>query len=98
MKGTTGEQREVANLRSVRAAAATSSDAELGGPASQVDTVSGRRVQMGRQTLVALRLVFSDIVLACLIWYVASILQGAWGRAELSDIAIVGNVANVLVW
>jgi len=45
-----------------------------------------------------LRLLFSDIVLACLVWYVASILQDVWGNGELSEIAVVGNVANVLVW
>jgi len=43
-------------------------------------------------------LVLADIVLACLVWLVASILQDAWGRWELSGIAIVGNVSNVFVW
>ena len=85
-------------MRSVNAAAATSSDEELAGPASQADTVSGRRVQAGGQTLVTFRLLLSDIVLACLVWYVASILQGVWGNGELSEIAVVGNVSNVLVW
>lgn len=70
----------------------------MAGPASPIDTVSGRRARIGGQWLVTLKLVFLDIVLACLIWYAAFILQGAWGRGELSEIAIVGNVSNVLVW
>src|SRR3712207_8659088 len=39
-----------------------------------------------------------DALPICLIWYVASVLHGAWGRSELSEIAVVGNVSNVLVW
>src|SRR5215211_2737001 len=98
MEGAREDRTGVANLHGVKSVAATSSREELAGPASQIDALSGRQEQTGGQTLVTLRLVFSDIVLACLIWYVASVLHGAWGRAELSEIAVVGNVSNVLVW
>jgi len=85
-------------LQGGRAAAATSSNKGLADPTSQIGTVPERQAQPRSQWLVTSRLVFSDVVLACLIWFVASILHGAWGRAELSEIAIVGNVSNVLVW
>jgi Undecaprenyl-phosphate galactose phosphotransferase WbaP len=50
------------------------------------------------QRLVTLTLVSLDILLALLIWGAAFIVQGAWGRGELSDIAIATVAVNVGVW
>src|SRR5215216_3269201 len=68
-------------------------------PASQGDLPSKRRESARwRQRLITLSLVSSDVFLALLIWYAASVLQGAFGRSELSAISIAGAAANVGVW
>jgi hypothetical protein len=44
-------------------------------------------------------LVFSDVLLASLVWYAASIFQGAFGRNEaLSVVSAAGIVPSVGVW
>lgn len=93
-----GKSRRVAQSQSTEPAAAACSTEELAGPASQIDTVLGRQAQTGKHWLIVSRFVFSDIALACLVWYLASTVQGVWGRGDLSEIAVVGNVSNVLVW
>jgi Undecaprenyl-phosphate galactose phosphotransferase WbaP len=50
------------------------------------------------QRLVTLALVSLDILLALLIWHAAFLIQGVWGRGELSDISIAIVVVNVGVW
>src|SRR5215218_7684350 len=68
-------------------------------PVSQGDLPSERREPARwRQRLITLSLVSSDVFLALLIWYAASVLQGAFGRSELSAISIAGATANVGVW
>jgi hypothetical protein len=36
--------------------------------------------------------------LALLVWYIASALQGAFGRVALSEVSAAGSVANVGLW
>jgi len=68
-------------------------------PVSQGDLPSERREPARwRQRLITLSLVSSDVFLALLIWYAASMLRGAFGRSELSAISIAGATANVGVW
>ena len=68
-------------------------------PVSQGDLPLKRREPARwRQRLVTLSLVSSDVFLALLIWYAASMLQGAFGRSELSAISIASVTANVGVW
>jgi Undecaprenyl-phosphate galactose phosphotransferase WbaP len=45
-----------------------------------------------------LTLLFSDVLLALLVWYTASIFQGAFGRGALLDVSVAGAAANVGVW
>src|SRR5215216_823374 len=66
---------------------------------SQGDLPLKRREQARwRQRLITLSLVSSDVFLALLIWYAASMLQGAFGHSELSAISIASATANVGVW
>ena len=68
-------------------------------PASQGDLPLKRREPARwRQRLITLSLVSSDVFLALLIWYAASMLQGAFGRSELSAVSIASATANVGVW
>jgi hypothetical protein len=43
-------------------------------------------------------LVASDALLGIVVWQVASLLQGIWGRGELSALAVVSVVPIVAVW
>lgn len=70
----------------------------LAGPVSRAGTLSGLRVQARRQWLVILALVFSDILLAFLIWEAASALQDIWGRPPLSMVAAASIVPNAVLW
>jgi Undecaprenyl-phosphate galactose phosphotransferase WbaP len=51
-----------------------------------------------RQRLVAMGLVFSDILAAVLICTVAFALHGVWGEARLSEVARVAIVPSIAVW
>jgi Undecaprenyl-phosphate galactose phosphotransferase WbaP len=51
-----------------------------------------------KRRLVIVSLVFSDILLALLIWEVASLLQGVWGRGTLSATSIASMVPVMAVW
>jgi Undecaprenyl-phosphate galactose phosphotransferase WbaP len=51
-----------------------------------------------KRRLVTASLVSSDILLALLIWGVASLLQGVWGRGALSEITIASVVPVIAVW
>jgi len=43
-------------------------------------------------------MLFSDILLALAVWQAAFVLQGTWGHSQLSEIAVVSMVPNVVVW
>ena len=51
-----------------------------------------------RQWLVTLAAIFSDILLALLIFLVAYVLQSKWGEGPLSTVAIVAVIPIVAVW
>jgi membrane-bound acyltransferase YfiQ involved in biofilm formation len=52
-----------------------------------------------RKLIVVATLVFSDVLLAFLVWYAASIFQDAFGRgATFSVVSATGIAANVGVW
>ena len=57
-----------------------------------------RRKLAHRQRLVTLALVFSDILLAFLVWEGASLLQGIWGHGPLSGLMLAGIVTNTAAW
>jgi hypothetical protein len=46
----------------------------------------GRRAEVWRQQLVNLTLIFSDVLLALVVWEAAFVLQGVWGGEPLSGI------------
>jgi Undecaprenyl-phosphate galactose phosphotransferase WbaP len=54
--------------------------------------------QIWRQRLTVTLLVLSDVLVALLVLVVAALLQGIWGRGELSAGAIATAVAAVAVW
>jgi len=58
----------------------------------------GRWRAVRKQWLVPIGLVLPDFLLALLIWEVASVLQGVWGRGGLSEIATVTAVPAIAVW
>ena len=62
------------------------------------DMARGRRSRTQRQTLVVLALVLSDVILAALIWQVASVVQDVWGRGPLSGVAAFSVVPNIVAW
>ena len=43
-------------------------------------------------------LVFSGILFALMMWQLASMIQGALGRGQLSDIAAASIVPNIVAW
>ena len=51
-----------------------------------------------RKWPVILMLVFSDILLALLVWWGAYVLHSVWGRSELSEITLLSVAPNVAVW
>ena len=55
-------------------------------------------MRSGERLLAAVMLVASDVLLALLVWYVASILQDAFGRNALSTISIAGMIETVALW
>jgi Undecaprenyl-phosphate galactose phosphotransferase WbaP len=50
------------------------------------------------QWLTVLALISSDIILLFLVWQVALLLQGIWGRGPLSDVTVVGIVPFAVMW
>ncbi|MEW6636193.1 MAG: exopolysaccharide biosynthesis polyprenyl glycosylphosphotransferase, partial [Actinomycetota bacterium] len=58
----------------------------------------GRRTALNRRRLVVLALVFSDVLLAVLVWEMAVVVQSIWGRGALSDVAVATVASNVAVW
>jgi Undecaprenyl-phosphate galactose phosphotransferase WbaP len=65
----------------------------------QLSVVStGRWRAVRKRWLVPAGLVLSDVLLALLIWKVASVLQGIWGRGALSEIASATAVSAIAVW
>src|SRR3712207_1700357 len=67
-------------------------------PISRVDALSGPRGEAWRQRLVKLALVFSDVVLALLIWEVACIAMIFWAPGYLTGAAVATIVPVALVW
>ena len=57
-----------------------------------------RRSASRRRSLVVSILIVSDVLLALMTWQVASMLQGAFGRGELTELAVVSIVPNVVAW
>jgi Undecaprenyl-phosphate galactose phosphotransferase WbaP len=51
-----------------------------------------------KRRLVPVTLVLSDILLGILVWEVASVLQGFWGRGALSEITIATVIPAIAVW
>jgi Undecaprenyl-phosphate galactose phosphotransferase WbaP len=57
-----------------------------------------RSKQLWKRRLVPAALILSDVLLALLIWELASVLQGIWGRGALTEITIVTLVPVIAVW
>jgi Undecaprenyl-phosphate galactose phosphotransferase WbaP len=51
-----------------------------------------------KQRLIVGTLVLSDVLLALLVWGVAYVGQGIWGRGELTGVAVAAIVPSVMVW
>lgn len=51
-----------------------------------------------KQRLIAGMLVLSDSLLALLIWGAAYVVQAAWGRGELSEVAVATIAPSIAVW
>ncbi len=61
-------------------------------------TTMGLRRQAWKRRLVPAMLVLSDILLALLIWSVASVLQGDWGQGPLSDVVVASMGPVIAMW
>lgn len=70
----------------------------VAGSTSQADILSGHRVQVRWQWLVVPALVFSDVLLALVVWGFAFTLHDALGRGPLSEVAATSIITNLLVW
>jgi Undecaprenyl-phosphate galactose phosphotransferase WbaP len=70
---------------------------ELKAPALEA-RLPGRRAQVHRQRLVVLALIFSDVVLAFLMWGMAFGVHGIWGSGPLTGIAVFSIAPDVAVW
>lgn len=64
----------------------------------QTGQLPRRRTKSHRQRLVVPLLMFSDVLLALLIWGAAAAIQGVWGRGPLSEVAITTVTTNIAVW
>jgi len=51
-----------------------------------------------KQRLIVGTLILSDVFLAFVVWGVAWLGQGSWGRGELSEVAVAAIVPSVMVW
>ena len=51
-----------------------------------------------KQRLIVGTLILSDVFLALVVYGAARVVQGIWGRGELSEVAIAAVVPSVLVW
>src|SRR5215218_969294 len=51
-----------------------------------------------KQRLIVGTLVLSDVLLALVVWGVAYVGQGIWGRGELTGVAVAIIVPSVMVW
>lgn len=58
----------------------------------------GKRKPLWKRWLVCAALILSDVVLALLIWELASVLQGIWGRGALTELAVATLVPVIAVW
>lgn len=83
----------------------TTADAEAQHPGSfsfrsvsQTEALPGRRAEIWKQRLIILILIFSDILLALLIWEAALALQSIWGRGPLSGIMAASVVPSMAIW
>jgi Undecaprenyl-phosphate galactose phosphotransferase WbaP len=54
--------------------------------------------EVWKQRLVVATLVCSDVLLALLVWWLASALQGAWGRGALSEVAVAAMAPIIAAW
>jgi hypothetical protein len=54
--------------------------------------------QVWKQRLVVATLVSSDVLLALLVWWLASALQGIWGRGPLSGVTVATMVPVIAAW
>ncbi len=87
--------------RSVSPGAATDiphSEAQWATSRPHEAALSKRRFESWRPWLVNLTLIFSDVLLAFLVWEVAVMIQGVLGRGPLSEAVVVGVAPVVTVW
>lgn len=61
-------------------------------------TSAKRWKQIWKQRLITAAVILSDVLLAALIWSVAYVLQGIWGRGPLSEAAIMAIIPSVAAW
>lgn len=65
----------------------------------QLRAVKARRWELTwKRRLAPAMLILSDVLLALLVWEVASVVQGLWGRGELSELAAATVAPVVVVW
>jgi Undecaprenyl-phosphate galactose phosphotransferase WbaP len=67
-------------------------------PIFEVGALPGARTEGWRQRLASLTLVFSDVVLAFLIWEIACLAQIFWAPGYLTGAAVASIVPIALVW
>ncbi len=51
-----------------------------------------------KQRLVAATIVFSDVFLAAVVWYLAYLLKTVWGNENLSEVAVAVIAPSVVMW
>src|SRR5215218_6105217 len=67
-------------------------------PIPRVGTLLGRPARAWRQWVVVWTLLFSDVLLALLVWWAATVLQDALRQGYLLDASVAGAAANVGAW
>ena len=65
---------------------------------SQATKANRRSSEGWKQRLTTAALVSSDVLLALVVWWLASVLQHMWGKGSLSGVAIVTMVPVIAAW
>lgn len=60
--------------------------------------IPGRRAHAWRRMLLNCTLILLDVLLAVVVWEVAVVLQGFWGRGPLSGATVAAAVPLIVVW
>jgi len=68
------------------------------GPVPRIDALATPRTEAWRQRLASVTLVFSDVVLAFLIWEIACLAQIFWAPGYLTGATVASIVPIALVW